>query len=250
VNCPHTVSLGVYLLGALEPAERYEFEAHLATCDTCRRELVRLSPLPGLLNQISPEDFEDEVPPTAVEQVHPNVVPVPAFRSHSLPPEPRTMLDTPMPDTPLSDTRMPDTPKRPARRYAQLAAAAAVVVLLTIGGIFGWQAMRHPSDEDQLPGVTWSATGANGVSGDARLIDHEWGTEIQVKMRELPPGKTCYLVVYDHYGRFEVTGWWGTDHHPEQEIPASTSIDRSKIERIEFKLDEATTVLTIEAPAG
>jgi len=240
VNCPHTVSLGVYLLGALEPAERYEFEAHLATCDTCRRELVRLSPLPGLLNQISPEDFEDELPPTAVEQVHPNVVPMPAFQYEpaDLPPEPR-----PVPDM------QPDTPKRPARRYAQLAAAAAVVVLLTIGGIFGWQAMRHPSDEDQPPGVTWSATGVDGISGDARLVDHEWGTEIQVTMRELPPGKKCYLVVYDHYGRYEIAGWWGTDHAPDQEIPASTSIDRSKIERLEFKLDETTTVLTIEPPA-
>lgn len=237
MNCPHTVSLGVYLLGALEPAERHEFEAHLATCDQCRRELVRLSPLPGMLNQISPEDFEDERPPTTVEPIHSNVAPLPPFRYEpDLPPgspEPRAI---------------PDTPRRPTRRYAQIAAAAAVVVLLTIGGIFGWQAIRH-SPAEQAPGVTWSATGADGVSGDARLVDHEWGTEIQVTMRALPPGKKCYLVVFDHYGRYEVAGWWGTDHDPEQEIPASTSIDRSKIERLEFKLDEATTVLTIEPPA-
>lgn len=238
MNCQHTVSLGVYLLGALEPSERYDFEAHLATCDTCRRELVRLSPLPGMLNQISPEDFEDELPPAAIEPVHPNVVPMPAIRYDSQPALP-----------PSEPQVIGDTPSRPARRYAQIAAAAAVVVLLTIGGIFGWQAMRHSPAEDQPPGVTWSATGADGVSGDARLVDHEWGTEIQVTMRALPPGKKCYLVVYDHYGRYEVAGWWGTDHDAGQEIPASTSIDRSKIDRLEFKLDEATTVLTIEPPA-
>lgn len=238
MNCQHTVSLGVYLLGALEPAERYDFEAHLATCDKCSRELVRLSPLPGLLNQITPEDFEDELPPTAVEPVHPNVVPMPAVRYEPQP--------VPLPAEPQV---IADTPSRLPRRYAQVAAAAAVVVLLTIGGIFGWQAIRHQPADDQPAGVTWSATGADGVSGDARLVDHEWGTEIQVTMRELPPGKKCYLVVFDHYGRYEIAGWWGTDHDPEQEIPASTSIDRSKIERLEFKLDEATTVLTIEPPA-
>ncbi len=241
MNCPHTVSLGVYLLGALEPAERYEFETHLATCDVCRRELVRLSPLPGMLNQISPEDFEDELPPTAVE-VHPNVVPLPtplpAFRYEPGP--------DPLPREPQVN---PDTPRRPTRRYAQIVGAAAVVVLLTIGGIFGWQAIRHTPADESPPGVTWSAEGTDGISGDARLVDHEWGTEIQVTMRALPPGKRCYLVVYDHYGRYEVAGWWGTDHDPEQEIPASTSIDRSKIERLEFKLDETTTVLTIEPPA-
>lgn len=242
MNCQHTISLGVYLLGALEPAERYDFESHLATCDMCRRELVRLSPLPGLLNQITPEDFEDELPPTAVEPGQPNVLPMPAFRYEPQPDsQPAPLLIEPQ--------VIADTPSRPPRRYAQIAAAAAVVVLLTIGGIFGWQAMRHQPVDDQAAGVTWSATGADGVSGDAQLIDHEWGTEIQVTMRELPPGKKCYLVVFDHYGRYEIAGWWGTDHDIGQAIPTSTSIDRSKIERLEFKLDETTTVLTIEPPA-
>ncbi len=238
MNCQHTVSLGVYLLGALEPTERYDFEAHLATCDTCRRELVRLSPLPGLLNQITLMDFEDELPPTAiepVEPVQPTVVQLPHVQ--------------PMPELPPVEPPVPgDTPGLSPRRFRQLVVAAAVVVLLTIGGVFGWQAMRHPSTEDQAAGVTWSATSTEGVSGDAELIDHEWGTEIQVKMRELPPGKKCYLVVFDHYGRYEIAGWWGTDHDIDQAIPTSTSIDRSQIERLEFRLDAKTTVLTIEPP--
>lgn len=240
MNCQHTVSLGVYLLGALEPTERYEFEAHLATCDTCRRELVRLSPLPGLLNQITLMDFEDELPPTAIEPVQPTVVQLP---------EPISAVQhRPMPELPPVEPPVPgDTRGLSPRRFRQLVAAAAVVVLLTIGGIFGWQAMRQPPADEQA-GVTWSATSAEGVSGDAELIDHEWGTEIQVKMREVPPGKKCYLVVFDHYGRYEIAGWWGTDHDIDQAIPTSTSIERSQIERLEFRLDAKTTVLTIEPP--
>lgn len=41
--------LGVYVLGALEPAERDRLERHLAGCDTCRDEVASLAVLPGLL---------------------------------------------------------------------------------------------------------------------------------------------------------------------------------------------------------
>ncbi|MCA1656076.1 MAG: zf-HC2 domain-containing protein, partial [Pseudonocardiaceae bacterium] len=67
MTCQHIVTLGVYLLGALDPAERSEFESHLSVCDICRGELVRLAPLPGLLNQITPDDFAADRPPTGAE---------------------------------------------------------------------------------------------------------------------------------------------------------------------------------------
>ena len=34
------ISLGVYVLGALEPAERAAVDTHLATCEGCRAELA------------------------------------------------------------------------------------------------------------------------------------------------------------------------------------------------------------------
>ncbi|GAA3866351.1 hypothetical protein GCM10022243_35420 [Saccharothrix violaceirubra] len=72
MSCAHTVSLGAYLLGALDPAERSAFERHLDGCVTCPREMVRLAPLPGLLSQVRPEDLEPTarppVPPPAVRR--------------------------------------------------------------------------------------------------------------------------------------------------------------------------------------
>ena len=41
--------LGVYVLGALEPAERDQVERHLAECETCRDELASLAAMPSLL---------------------------------------------------------------------------------------------------------------------------------------------------------------------------------------------------------
>lgn len=45
-----------YVLGALAPAERLEFEGHLALCTRCRAAVAEIAGLPGLLAQVGPED--------------------------------------------------------------------------------------------------------------------------------------------------------------------------------------------------
>jgi anti-sigma factor RsiW len=57
------LSLGAYVLGALDPVERARFEEHLEACPTCREELVQLAGLPGLLSRVSIEEALD--PPSA-----------------------------------------------------------------------------------------------------------------------------------------------------------------------------------------
>ena len=44
------------MLGALSPAERREFEEHLAGCTTCQAAVSELAGLPGLLGQVAPDD--------------------------------------------------------------------------------------------------------------------------------------------------------------------------------------------------
>ena len=137
------------------------------------------------------------------------------------------------------------------RRFSRALSAAAAVVVLAIGGIFGWQAIRHDSTvQPQAEGVVWTGESADGVASvEARLIDREWGTEFKMKFHGMPPGRGCYLVVYDHYGKRQVAGWWGTDHDPNDVIPGAAWVRRSKIDRLEFLLDDRkTVVLTIEAP--
>ncbi|MGH2947578.1 MAG: zf-HC2 domain-containing protein, partial [Solirubrobacteraceae bacterium] len=50
--CPVRRSLGVYVLDALEPAERDVVDLHLARCGECRRELERIASLPELLARL------------------------------------------------------------------------------------------------------------------------------------------------------------------------------------------------------
>jgi hypothetical protein len=50
--CPQTVDAGVYVLGALAPADRAQYERHLAGCAECREEVADLAVLPGLLGRL------------------------------------------------------------------------------------------------------------------------------------------------------------------------------------------------------
>ncbi|MCG8917508.1 zf-HC2 domain-containing protein [Actinokineospora sp. PR83] len=215
MTCTKTMSLGAYLLGALDPAERADFEAHLHRCDACRGELVRLSPLPGLLHRVRVEDFEDAVEPTEADLL---VVSEP---------EPRRGVW--------------------AKRKVLLSAAAAVVVLAA-AGLVGFEVLRQ-EPASTPPSVSWSATdSASGVRADVRLIDRSWGTEVKIKLRDVPPGKPCKLVVRGRDGNREVAGWWGSGGQDE-EIPGSTSIDRSSISRVEVVTDDDIVLVDVPAPA-
>jgi hypothetical protein len=247
MTCTHTSTLGVYLLGALEPEDRSTFEAHLSGCDVCRSELVRLAPLPGLLNQITLADFEDATRTAQVEaQLLAPVAELPPPVAEL--PEPLVIEAQPEPDTPAAP--------RPGRRYWQIAAAAALVILLTVGGIVGYQALTGLEAEHQT--VTWSATNpATGAHADVELSHRSWGTQLKVWMSNIPTGRNCKLVVraksgYRNMAEYkETAGWWGTDaYDPHEEIPTATSIDMADIYTLQFVDNNDEVLVDLHRPTG
>jgi anti-sigma factor RsiW len=56
--------LGIYLFGAITPADRVTVVRHLATCPPCRDELAGLAALPGLLIRppVAAAAFDDDDP--------------------------------------------------------------------------------------------------------------------------------------------------------------------------------------------
>ena len=59
--CPETApALGAYVLGALSPAERLQFEQHLAGCPVCAAELAEFAGLPAVLDRVRPEGLQLE----------------------------------------------------------------------------------------------------------------------------------------------------------------------------------------------
>lgn len=54
--------LGVYLLGAIAPADRSAVRNHVASCADCRDQLADLAGLPGLLRRVPLDEVESLVP--------------------------------------------------------------------------------------------------------------------------------------------------------------------------------------------
>ena len=69
-----------YVLGALAPDERAEFEAHLATCGRCRAAVSELAGIPGMLAQVpAGEVLAMDAPPAGTEPVEAPTPLVPAI---------------------------------------------------------------------------------------------------------------------------------------------------------------------------
>ncbi|MEV4454904.1 zf-HC2 domain-containing protein [Microbispora sp. NPDC049633] len=132
------ISLGVYVLGALDAEETAEVEAHLETCAACRAELAELSGLPPLLARVSAEDIERAAaPPRAVlDGVVAGVVAgVVSGVSKSVPESVPEVAAASFP---------PAGRKRPSR---VLLALAASVVVAAVGGTAWLSAAQDVSDD-------------------------------------------------------------------------------------------------------
>jgi len=114
-------SSGAYVVDALEPAERGEFERHLTTCDICRAEIAELSEAAAMLSLLTEEAPPPDLWARTVAQT-------------------RTIRQLPpLEDVPAPGSRVDELAVRRARRTATVSrwiAAAAAVVALAAGGGF------------------------------------------------------------------------------------------------------------------
>jgi len=205
MDCSETrVSLGVYVLGAIDPAERALVEAHLATCRDCRDELAGLAGLPALLARVS---AEEAFALAADEPVHNG--PAGAVPSRNAEP-PRELLATVLDLTATRQRR---------RRWwsASLSVAAALIIAV---GVFGGLRLGTGSGQsaggDFPPGSggKWdSVTGSSaGMTATVKYREVGWGTQLNTEVSGIPVGTTCELWVVDHAGHRMLAGSWLTDY--------------------------------------
>jgi hypothetical protein len=190
-------ALGVYVLGAIDPAERAVVDAHLSTCPECREELAGLASLPALLRripvgeaqQLADDDLDlDELP----------------------------ALEVPS-DEMLRSLLGRTTRVRQARRWRGLAAAAAVVLVAGFGGAAGWNALHHGAGSgiQSMPARFTSVTAtdpATGVDATVRYAAKDWGTVLDTRVKNVPSGDRCQLLVTDSSGHTTVVGGWTTTY--------------------------------------
>jgi hypothetical protein len=76
--------------------------------------------------------------------------------------------------------------------------------------------------------VVASATAAR-VSGTANLVGTSAGTDIQLRLRGVPEGVTCRLIVRDSSGARHEAGSWAAGYNGTVDVPASTTVPLGQI---------------------
>ncbi len=121
-----------YVLGALDPGERRDFEEHLRTCASCQAAVAELAGMPGLLAQLPPGEV--------LAMDNPGIEDLPA---------PPASL---MPDLPADEG--PGTPRATSGRRRWLVLGAVAAAALLIGGIGGYAANNASGGSSPTPTVT------------------------------------------------------------------------------------------------
>jgi predicted anti-sigma-YlaC factor YlaD len=188
-------SLGVYVLGAIDPGERGLVDAHLVTCRDCRDELAGLAGLPALLARVNPDEIsriraDDTVRPASDD-----------------PPE--ELLGTVLG---LAEAR------RRRNRWRYLSAAAAVAAIA--GGLFAGLSSATSTTVTKTVAVpagltgSWeTVTGTNAATGVTSTVAYSqqlWGNAFQVLVDHIPIGTTCQLLVVHPDGTRTVVAAWTT----------------------------------------
>ncbi len=221
-------ALGVYVVGAIDPAERAVVDRHLAGCRECRDELVGLAGLPALLGRVSLEEAErgsDHAARTA---------------------PPARLLDSMLAEV---------ASRQRARRHRRVLLAAAVSAVIIAGAAAGAgvealisgpgasPAAKPPPQA--APVLHWTKVfgrnAATKVSAEVKFLRRSWGTQTDVAVRGVKYGTRCELWVTDSTGRRVAVGGWKYEDEGSW-YPGSTAIMAGSIRSFQITSHGKTLV--------
>jgi anti-sigma factor RsiW len=154
-----------YVLGALSPIDRREFEAHLANCPPCLHAVAELSGMPALLSLLSGNDV------AAINEADHTSA------ASEMPPELLPSL--------LAAVRW----RRRRTRVMTWMGAAAAAVILTVGVLMGVQVSfpTSPPPQAAVPALAMDQVGTTLLASTVSLSGQQWGTNIALKFVCLAP---------------------------------------------------------------
>jgi Putative zinc-finger len=223
-ECPDVrQALGVYVVGAIDPAERAFVDQHLATCRDCRDELAGLAGLPALLGRVSLDEVERGLNTSAGRAA-------PTGR----------LLDSML-------TEVARQQRTTRLRRVMLAAAAAVVLLAGAGAGAGVQALLSGSSSATPPAAVshWRKVSGRDpttkVIGEVRFLRRSWGTQTDVAVGGVKYGTRCELWVTDTAGRRVAVGGWQYKDEGSW-YPGSTAVATGSIRSFQITANGKTLV--------
>jgi len=226
-----------YVLGALSPAERLAYEAHLRECERCSEALAELTGVPGILSRVSREDAFALLDADADTRADAAV----GARADAAPPQ------GPAPDM------LPALLHRARRRrvrsrwlVAGLSAAAAAVL---VGfAAFVLPPVLQPPAPTPAAAVVMKQVEPSPLSADVRLTAEPWGTRIDSRCSYARVGGdgqawTYAMVVTDRSGTEHEVSTWTAGEGTTATPTATTSVPIGEIASVDIRAAGAGTVL-------
>jgi len=241
-------AVGAYLLGALEPEENDRVAGHLVTCASCRAEYGELTELLPLLASV-----------TETEAVNGPVRPEPAVLGRVLETASQQVADgAARPGSPdhlhgVEHAHHRGRGYRPARTSLRTRIALAAAGLIAAVGTGLGLLLAGGSQVAAVAGA-WSAStsvsspGYERINASVEVTPVSWGSNIQLKMDNVPAGYTCTMVVVSTTGTPMVAGTWKASDEESFTIPGSVSLAPDHIATIEVDLPDGSTLLTLSHP--
>jgi Putative zinc-finger len=226
-----------YVLGALSPAERREFEEHLASCPHCQTEVAELAGVPGLLAQVSPADaamlsmaVDNEVGQVETAATSDSEV---------------DLIESGPPASLLP--KMIKKARSRRRRMVAAVAGIAAAVLLVIGGAAVAARLLPESPER----VAFSPVVPSGITAVADVTPDEEGTQITVEcvyaeVNDPRPGgghDMYSIVVVDRSGNASEIKEWPATPNKQMRPSGTTPLRPSQIADLEIRESETNEVL-------
>ncbi len=203
------LELGVYLLGAIEPARRAFVEGHLAACPACRAELALLAGLPALLRRVPVGVAMHLGPDDAVASA---------------------------PGPPLS-ALLGRVSRARRRRWCLTVAVALIAGFTAASALQALHAAAARPPAAAVPRWAVTATGANPATGawaTIRGTAQPWGTELEVRVTGIAAGTRCQLQVTGPRGQNVTAGsWTAAAGHQAAWYPASAPFPAASVRGFE-----------------
>ena len=208
-------SLGSFVLGALDAADRAAVEEHLKTCTVCRAELVGFAGLPGLMGRLTTAEARESQPQSAPSLLPATIAAVEKEKSLDL---------------------------RRGRRWrtgaivaigSAVAACAALIIVLSAG-----------TPTAPVPGGHPMAAAANSAAAGAiSLQSKPWGTQIHLVLTDLPQHEIFTAWTIDTSGHHTPAATWRATPNGRADVTGAAPINPSDINKVQITTADGTTIL-------
>ncbi|GGI98649.1 zf-HC2 domain-containing protein [Streptomyces brasiliensis] len=207
--------VGAYALGVLDEAEAFRFEDHLMECPRCAAHVTEFGPAARqlLLYRRATPRF-----------VHPMTQPGPRFL-----------------DRLLGEV----TARHRARRRRLLYGLAASVVFAVAGPGIAVYTAGHGSP---VARVITATDATSGVWARARTWEKDWGSDVELRVKDAAGPRSCRLVAVGRDGTEQVVASWTVSGHAGTDtVDGSAALRPDEIDHYDVRTQDGAHLVTLDA---